>query len=174
MKKNLIKEMAVFAVVTTIYVVVTWAFSFMSFGAIQVRIAEALILLCFFNKKYFTPLVLGCFVANLFSPFGLIDIILGTIATALALLGVMHSKNLLVASIFPVLSNGLIIGLEITLLNGVFDLPIFLFNFCTVALGEFIAVSIFGVILFTVLKKNYAFMELIGACPSKYLLEKEK
>ena len=174
MKKNLIRELAVFATVTTIYVVVTWALSFMSFGAIQVRIAEALILLCFFNKKYFTPLVLGCFVANLFSPFGIVDILLGTLATALALIGVMHSKNMIVASLFPVLSNGLIIGLEITLLNGVFEFSVFLFNFCAVAIGEFIAVSIFGVILFMILRKNHSFMELIEACPQKYLFENEK
>ena len=174
MKKSLIREMAVYAIVATIYVVVTWTLSFMSFGAIQVRIAEALVLLCFFNKKYFTPLVIGCFLANLFSPYGMIDIALGTLATALGLIGVMKSKNMIVASIFPVISNALIIGLELTFINGVFEMPVFMFNFVAVAIGEIISVSVLGVILFMILMKNHAFMELIDADPQKYLFETEK
>ena len=174
MKKNLIREMAVCAFVTTIYVVLTWALGFISFGVFQIRVAEALVLLCFFNKKYFTPLVLGCFVANIFSPYGIVDVLIGTLATVVGLIGVMHSKNIYVASIFPVLANGIIIGLELTFLNGVFEMPVFLFNFMCVAIGEFIAVSILGVLLFMILNKNHAFMELIDAQEDRYINESEK
>lgn len=163
MKKLDIKEITVSAVVATIYVVLTWTTGSLSFGPIQFRIAEALVLLCFFNKKYFIPLVLGCIISNVFSPYGVIDVVLGATATAVALVGIMFSKNIIIASLFPVLSNGLIVGLEITLMEGVFSFPTFLLNFSTVALGEFVCVSIAGVLLFTILRKNDKFMELIDA-----------
>ena len=174
MKKSAIRELAVSALITTIYVIMTWALSFSSFGVFQIRVAEALVLLCFFNKKYFTPLVLGCVLANLFSPYGLIDVVMGSIATAIGLFGVMKSKNIYIASIFPVVSNALIIGFELTYLNGKMTLPIFLFNAACVGIGEFISVSVIGVMLFMILKKNHSFMELIEASPERYLSKKQK
>jgi len=163
MKKINIKEITVSAVVATIYVVLTWATGSVSFGSIQFRIAEALVLLCFFNKKFFLPLVLGCLISNIFSPYGVIDILIGTSATIFSLLAIMYSKNLIIASLFPVLFNGLIVGLELTLMEGVFTFPTFLLNFSTVALGEFVCVTIVGVLLFNMLRKNDDFMNLIDA-----------
>ena len=129
MKKTVIKDLAIYAFVTTIYVILTWTLSFSSFGVFQIRVAECLVLLCFFNKKYFLPLVMGCFLSNFFSPFGIIDVLLGTFATALGLIGVMKSKNIYVASLFPVISNAIIIGLELMFVNGQYTWSVFLFNF---------------------------------------------
>ena len=160
MKKISVKDIVKYASVAAIYVVLTWIFSSFSFGPIQLRISEALVLLCFFNKKYFIPLSLGCLISNLMSPYSL-DILFGTIATMISLFFICYSKNLFIASLFPVIFNGVIIATEISLLEGVFNLDIFLFNMGTIALGEFISVSIIGVILFNMLKKNEAFMNLI-------------
>lgn len=161
MKKQKIKDLVVCSSVAAIYVVLTWIFGSFSFGPIQFRVAEALVLLCFFNKKYFIPLTLSCLLSNIMSPFGLYDVAFGTLATVLSLICIMKSKNIIIASIFPVIFNGLIISLEILIINGVFEWEVFLFNFLTIALGEFVCVSIFGVLLFSLLQKNEGFMKLI-------------
>jgi uncharacterized membrane protein len=160
--KNNIKDLVINASVAAIYIVLTLVFASFSFGPIQFRIAEALVLLCFFNKKYILPLTVACLISNLMSPFGLYDVIFGTTATLLSLIFISKSKNLMVASLFPVLFNGVIVSLEISLINGIFELEVFLFNFLTIAIGEFVCVSVFGVILFSFLKKNNEFLKLLN------------
>lgn len=160
MKKINIKDIVLYASVAAIYVVLTWAFGSLSYGPIQFRISEVLVLLCFFDKKYFLPLTIGCFISNLMSPNAL-DIIFGTLATMISLFFVCKSKNLFVASLFPVVFNGLIVALELTVFSSIYDINLYLFYTATVAFGEFVCVSIFGVILFTILKKNKDFMNFI-------------
>ena len=159
MKKN-IKDLVADASVAAIYIVLTMIFASFSFGPIQFRIAEALVLLCFFDKKYILPLTVACLLSNLMSPFGMYDVLFGTTATLLSLIFISKSKNLFIASLFPVFFNGVIVSLEICLINGVFELEMFIFNLLTIALGEFVCVSVLGVLLFSFLKKNKEFVNL--------------
>jgi uncharacterized membrane protein len=131
----------------------------MSYGNIQFRIAEILILLCFFKKDYGIALILGCAIANFFSPLGIIDVIFGTLATAISVLFVMKSKNLMIASLFPVIFNGIIVGLE---LYYVLSFPLLL-SMASVAIGEAVVVMVLGNLIFFKLKKNANFLELIEA-----------
>lgn len=170
MKNLSLKDLALFAIVAAMYATLTVLTSSISYEGIQFRISEVLVLLCFFNKKYYLPLVLGCFIANLFSPYGMMDVIFGTLATAIALIGVCRSKNIIVASLFPVIVNALVVGFEIAVMNGQyqFDISVFEFSMFTlfalqVGFGEFVCVTILGVLVFSALRKNVAFMELIEA-----------
>ena len=52
-------------VVAAIYVVLCLALQPLSYGAVQVRVAEALCLLPVFGAEYIVGVVLGCFLANL-------------------------------------------------------------------------------------------------------------
>ena len=150
------------AIIASLYVVLTVVFSFMSYGDIQVRIAEVLVLLCFFRKDYAIGLIIGCILSNLFSPFGIIDVVIGSIATTLALIGVMHSKRLWIACLWPVLANAILIGLEISYIDNIpFYLPMI-----TVGIGETIAMIV-GYFIMNNLRKNKAFMKLIGANQNK-------
>ena len=156
-----IKDIVKYASVAAIYIVLTLILGSLSFGPIQFRIAEALVLLCFFDKKYFYPLTLACFISNLMSPYGFYDVIFGTTATVLSLLCIILSKNIIVASLFPVLFNGLIVAAEISIIEGLFETEVFLFNLSTIAIGEFVCVTIVGVILFSILSKNKEFMKML-------------
>ncbi|MFA5765484.1 MAG: QueT transporter family protein [Bacilli bacterium] len=147
------------AIITALYVTLTIVLSFMSYGNIQFRIAEILILLCFFKKDYGIALILGCAIANFFSPLGIIDVIFGTLATAISVLFVMKSKNLMIASLFPVIFNGIIVGLE---LYYVLSFPLLL-SMASVAIGEAVVVMVLGNLIFFKLKKNANFLELIEA-----------
>ena len=59
------------AIIAGIYASLTISMAPVSYGAIQMRIPEILTLLAFVNPQFAPGLILGCFIANLFSPFGM-------------------------------------------------------------------------------------------------------
>lgn len=139
------------AIICALYVAFTLIVTPIAYGQIQFRISEILILLCFYDKKNAIGLVLGCFIANCFSPMFLFDITLGVAATALSLVCIMFIKNMYIGAICPVVINAGLVGLELyialekTLPYGIYAL--------WVALGEAV-VMIVGVIIFKILEKN--------------------
>lgn len=158
-------RIATIGVVAAIYVVVTIVGADLSYGLIQFRVAEALMLLCFFNKDYIFSLTIGCFIANIFSTVGLIDTVVGTSATLISAIMIYlfrkedNTVRLVICSLFPVIANGLLVGAE---LNLVLKLPFWL-SVGEVAFGEFVCVTVLGVIVFRLLSKNKGFMKLIMA-----------
>ena len=147
------------ALVAAIYVAITLLIQPLGYGAIQFRVSEALVLLAFYRKDYSVSLILGCFIANLFSPFGLYDIIFGTLATTAAVIPMYYMKNIYIASLLPVAANGLIVGFELYLCG-----EPFWFSAGTVALSEFIIICVIGILLFKLLEKNnYLIKKLIGS-----------
>lgn len=147
------------ALVAAIYVVITLLILPFGYGPIQLRVSEILVLLCFYKKDYRVALILGCFIANLFSPFGLYDIIFGTLATAVAVIPMFYMPNIWLASLLPVVANGLIVGFELYLCG-----EPFWFSAATVALGELVVITIVGCPLFRfVLQRSKGLMNVIGA-----------
>lgn len=156
MKKNDFLWMAKTAIIASLYVALTIISYPFSYGMIQFRISEILMLLCFYNKKYTTSCVIGCLIANLFS-FNLIDCIFGTLATFLACIIMSKIKNRYISSLMPVLFNAVIIGLE---LYFYLDLPL-IYSMLGVAVGEIVVVTIIGNLLCYFIEKNNQLMELI-------------
>ncbi|MFA6627759.1 MAG: QueT transporter family protein [Bacilli bacterium] len=153
-----ILRMVKLALVSAIYIVFTVIVHPLSYGAVQFRFAEILVLLCFFRKDYAYAMILGCFIANLFSPILLYDIAFGTLHTILSVILIGRSKRLWVAALVPVLLMP-IIGFELTL---ALKLPFFLTTL-TSMLGEAAVVWLIGYPLFTMLRKNKGFLQLIEA-----------
>lgn len=154
-----IKTIVRIGVVAALYVVLTVVNPF-SYDAIQFRISELLVLLCFFRKDYIYGLVCGCIIANISSPLGPIDVIVGSLATLIALLGICFSKNLFIATLIPSLVNGIIVGLELYFLG---IQPILWFGILMVAVGEIVVCTVIGYPLFSFLRKKESFLELIDA-----------
>ena len=98
-RTDIIKDMTANALIAALYAAFTIAIAPISYGPIQFRFSEILVLLCFFNKKYTIGLTLGCLLANLYSPTASLDIPFGTAATLVACVGIMFSKHLAVAAI---------------------------------------------------------------------------
>ena len=152
MKNNLTKRLTRTAIIAAIYAVVTIAIAPFAYGNIQFRVSELLVLLALFDTLYIGGLTLGCFIANLLGPNGIMDVIFGTLATfisvyAIYLTGRLIKNNkvkLIIASIWPTIFNGLIIG---WMLNKLYGLPLVL-SIGEVALGEFVVITIIGVPLF--------------------------
>ncbi len=144
-----IKKIIFTGVIAALYAVLTLILAPISYGPIQFRISEILVLLAYFNPLYIGGLTLGCFIANLLGPNGLFDVIFGTLATFISVYAIYISSKikiqdkykLFLASIWPTVFNGIIIGL---MLSYVLNIP-FLISIAEVAIGEFVVVTIVGV-----------------------------
>ena len=162
MQKNQIfevKNLARLAVVAALYAALTIALPGISFGLVQFRFSELLVLLCFYRRDYSAALIVGCFIANCFSPMALMDMVFGTLATAIAVLPMYSVKNIWIASLLPVISNAVIIAIELFI---AFDQPIWL-GMLTVGLGELAVITIAGCPLFRfVVEKNGSLVNVLG------------
>ncbi|MGL4738195.1 MAG: QueT transporter family protein [Cellulosilyticaceae bacterium] len=153
------KRMVKVALVAALYATLTVALAPISYGSLQFRVAEVLVLLAFFDPFYIGGLTLGCLIANLLGPNGLMDVVFGTIATfisvsAVNLTGKMLGQSkwsLALASLWPTLCNGLIIG---WMLHALFGLPLML-TILEVAMGEFVVVSVVGIPLFIAIMQSF-------------------
>ncbi len=153
-----VKTITRLAIVAALYVVLTVLIQPLSYGMMQFRVSEILVLLCFYRKDYSIALIVGTFIANFFSPTALYDVPFGTVATALAVVGVMLSKKKYIAIIYPVISNALIVGLMLAI---AYKEPFFI-NALWVGLGE-AGVMVVGLIIFTLLERNKHFYTIVDA-----------
>lgn len=140
MKKFSSLDLAKIAAVAAIYFVLTMAISPFSYGPVQFRAAEILNLLAFFNPIYIIAVTLGCFISNLFSPFGIYDVIFGTLHTLISLTLIWKTRNILMASLWPAVMS-FIIAFELRL---VLNVP-FLETYMFVALSEVIICTVIAI-----------------------------
>lgn len=156
--KITIKRLTLNALIAALYINLTLITSSFAFRDIQFRVAEILILLCFFRKDYFLGLTLGCFIVNLFGPMGIIDAVIGSGATLISCLLISYSRKLWVAIIYPVVINAFFIGLE---LYFILSLPLWT-SILFVGVGE-LTVLVVGYFVFMQLKKHGNFLTFIEA-----------
>lgn len=152
------------ALIAGIYAAVTYFIAPISFGAQQFRISEALTVLPVLTPAAIPGLTIGCMIANLNSPYGLADIICGPLATLLAAICTRYTRNICIKNlpilslIFPVLFNGIIIGLELSVfLPEGFTVVAFLSMGLSVAFGEAVVCYILGLPLYAGLKRTKIF-----------------
>lgn len=139
------------AVIAAIYAVLTLVFAPISFGAemVQVRISEALTILPFFTPAAIPGLFIGCMIANLFSPIGPLDVVVGSLASLLAAYLTYKMPRRILAPLPPVVVNALAIG---ALLHYVLGFPLVL-SMAAVAAGQIIACYGLGYPLLLLLSK---------------------
>ena len=142
-----VRQLTTAAVIAAVYTVLTTTLPIPQYGAIQLRVAEAMTVLPFFFPEAIPGLAVGCFLSNvLMSPIPL-DWIFGTAATLLAALWTRRMPNLALAPLPPVLCNAVIVGAEIALFfmpEGSAFLPAFALNALTVGAGEAVACFVLG------------------------------
>lgn len=146
------KYLAEAAVIAAIYALLTIVLAPISYGAVQVRISEALTVLPFFTPAAVPGLFVGCIAANIMSPYGLADLIFGSAASLIGAIGsyLLRKKPLLVP-LAPVISNGIIVG---AMLYYVYEAPLpLIVQMLYVALGEVVACYAIGYPLMKYLNK---------------------
>ncbi|MDR2898821.1 MAG: QueT transporter family protein [Clostridiales bacterium] len=120
-----------------------------SFGMIQLRVSEMLCLLAFIDPVYAIGVTLGCFIANIASPLGIVYITVGTLHTAISVFFISRSKSLLIASLWPTVFS-VIIGAMISIMTGAG----FFITTLYVMASEFIVVTLAGVPVFSYVIKS--------------------
>lgn len=163
-----LKRLCIMAVIAALYTAVSLALAPITYGNIQVRVAEALTLLPVLFADSIPALALGCALTNLLGAMmginvlGFMDVFVGTLATVLAAICSRKLRNVktfnqpLLAAFMPVLFNGLIIGAELgfVLFPSAEFAAGWLICGAEVALGEAVACFVFGLPLVHVLKKT--------------------
>lgn len=156
---NAVNRLVRTAIIAALYAVLTFALAPISYGNLQFRVSEIMVLLAFFDPFYIGGLTLGCFIANTLGPNGVADIIFGTLATfisvyAISITGKFVKNNktsLIIASLWPTIVNGVIIG---WMMNYLYQLPLLL-SIGEVAIGEFVVVTIIGVPVIKFIQNKY-------------------
>ena len=147
---NIVLRNAVYA---ALYVALCYVFQPISFGAIQVRVAEALCILPLFDEAAIFSVTLGCFLSNMLLS-GMIDAVFGTLATFIGLILIKFIKvdNFALKMLPTILANAIIIPFVLRFAFGE-AMPLWLLGI-TIAVGEIISVYGLGFVLYNALKKT--------------------
>ena len=150
-QRKTLKLLAINSAIAAVYFVLTVLLEPFSYGQIQFRLSEILMVLVLINYKVAPGIVFGCFLANLFSPFGVWDVVFGTLATVFCLsLMFALKKNIFVALLAPTIVGSAIVAV---MLNFILGLP-FLETFIYVTIGEGVVLYLIGVPFCYVVQKN--------------------
>jgi len=170
------RDLAVCAMIAALYTALCLALAPLSFGPVQVRVAEALTLLPVFSPLGVWGVTLGCGVSNLVgfvtgaNMIGYFDILFGTAATLAAALLSRRLRHIrigglpVLSSIPPVLVNAVVVGAELTvMLTGGFDWKVFLTQALAVGVGQLISCVGLGLLLTYVLQRTGVAQRCFGS-----------
>ena len=138
------------AAIAAVYVVLTLLFAPISFGPMQVRIAEMLTILPLFTAAAVPGLFVGCVLANLLGGAVALDVVAGSLATLIgAALGYVLRKNRWLVPIPAIVVNALIVPLVLRYGYGLeLSYPL---EVLYVGIGEIIGCYVLGELLATAL-----------------------
>jgi len=165
MKQNKLHILLKIAMIAAIYTALSMLLSPISFGPLQVRVAEALTLLPVLSLMPVWGLTLGCALTNFLGALsgvnilGFWDVLFGTLATLIAALLSYRFRNVRfkgipwLSALFPIVLNGVIVGGELAFLLDS-SLKGFLLFALYVAVGEAISVIVLGLPILRKLEKG--------------------
>ncbi len=144
--------LALNGILAAVYAALTLLASSMNlaFGFVQFRFSEALTVLPFLFPGTAPGLLIGCFLANLLSPYGVLDLLIGSAATFVAALLTQKAKRPWLAPLPPVVLNmvfigGLIAWYEVGFTTAFFS--VFAVNALWVGIGEAVVCYLLGGLL---------------------------
>ena len=150
------------SMIAALYVVLTLISASLGFAysGVQLRISEALTILPVFSPLAIPGLAVGCLIANLASPFGLVDIVLGSIFTLISAFLTRKLRKIkikgipILSPLPPVLFGSLGVSAIILIASPqLLNLETLCFLSISIGLGQFFACYILGIPLFIILNK---------------------
>ncbi|MGB4985239.1 MAG: QueT transporter family protein [Erysipelotrichaceae bacterium] len=146
-----VSKIVFISIVAALYALLSVVFAPLSFGMVQIRVSETMSLLPMFYPFSILGLTIGCIISNVMgvfmgvNPIGFVDAVFGSIATLIAGYLSYRLRNVrlkgfpLLSVLMPILINGLIVGLELTLVfNQGWGSEYFITMFTYVSLGQVI------------------------------------
>jgi uncharacterized membrane protein len=147
------------AAIAALYVVLTLVFAPISFGPVQLRVAEALCILPMFTPAAIPGLFIGCLIANLLGGGIILDVVFGSLATLIgAVLGYMLRSNRWLVPVPAVIANALIVPFVLRYGYGVTDtaIPVLMVQ---IAAGEILGCYVLGELFGSALLRRRAIFE---------------
>ncbi len=145
------------AMIAAIYAALT-LISPIPFGPVQCRVSEAMIMLAAITPAAIPGLTIGCILSNLASPYGIIDILLGSSATLLAGLSAYFTRNFKIKNL-PWLSpmgavvfNAFLVSLSIKIASG--SEALYWLTTLQIGVGQIIACYVLGIPLWYILQRS--------------------
>lgn len=156
------KTIVLSAMIAATYATITYLCAILNFayGPIQFRVSEALMILPVFTSAAIPGLTIGCVIANLTSPYGIIDIIFGSLATFITVYVTRlaakrnHNTGLFLSPVFAAVFNALFVGAELAIFapqNAM--LSTFIYSAVSVGIGELTVCYLLGIPFYFILKK---------------------
>lgn len=149
MMRSKVKPLIYAAMTAAIYYVLCVAIAPLSYGQVQCRISEVILLFCMHNTFAVYGYTLGCALANLTSPLGVLDVIVGSLANLIVGAFARKSGKVAPTVLFGTVFNGVVVGAELSIVYG----SPFLLNAVCVAAGEGISLLI-GAVLYKLVGKR--------------------
>ena len=117
------KKLVRAGIIAALYTAITYALAPYAYGPLQIRPAEALCILPIFYTEAIPGLFVGCALANIFSAYGVYDVIFGSLTTLIAAIltfvvgRAFKEKPLgaIIGGFFPIVLNAFAIPLIIAL-----------------------------------------------------------
>ena len=159
MRKMTVRQLTTAAIVGALYAALTLfssAFG-IAFGPVQFRISEALCVLPFLFPETAWGLFVGCWVSNLISPYGPLDMVVGSLATLIAALWTARCRRKWLTPLPPVVCNAVLVGAVLAWQqSGSLEtfFPAFALNALSVGLGEAVTCFGLGLLLLSALEKS--------------------
>jgi len=157
MSKFSTRELTLAAVLAAVYAALTMLLPIPQYGPVQFRLAEALTVLPFVVPAAAPGLFIGCLIANILSPYGPLDMVVGSAATLLACLLTMRMPSRWLAPLPPVLCNALLVGGAIAYAEaglGAGFWTAYLLNALSVGVGELVVCYGLGIPLLAALERT--------------------
>lgn len=147
----LIKKLTRSALIASLYVLLVFVFQGVSFGPIQIRVAEALTVLPILFPEAVSGIFVGVLLSNILGGMGMWDILGGSLISLVAAMITYKYRESWVAYAAPIVLNAVFVSLY---LRFVFQLPMsYWFMVLTVGAGQAVAVLGLGIPLIKQLKK---------------------
>lgn len=150
MNSRYLSKAGMIAALYVILVIIEIPFGQLAFGPIQVRIAEALVLLPLVEAAAIPGVFVGCLISNLIlsfaSGYGLIDVVGGSLVTLISAYITSKMPNKLLGILPPVILNALIVSIWV---SSFFPEISYWVVAIGIGIGELVSVGIFGnIVLF--------------------------
>ena len=169
MRKSTTRDLTLAAMVAAVYFVLCYFGNIfqLTFGPVQVRLGEALTVLPFLFPATAPGLALGCLLTNILSPYGPIDMVVGTLATAIAALLTARMPRWYLAALPPIVMNALLLPpmwawAAAGAVNGAFWAA-YGWNLWTFVVGEAAACYVLGTVLLKAMSRVKYFRPMIPA-----------
>ncbi len=164
-----VQKLVRIATIAAVYVAMCLVFAPISYGPVQIRVAEALTILAVLSPHAIIGLTLGCFIANMITGLA-IDMVVGTAATLIAAILSYRLRHIrfrglpVLSSLPPVIINAVFVGGQLAYLfpidNVSFVITWASYGF-SVGVGQIISCCFLGLILIYVVEKRPVLQSLL-------------